>query len=95
MPAATDSIESSAMMKTLLVGAALFAAAPAFAQVGAPQPSGTVIQQQPNTTGNDPNLAISRGPTGADTVTTDSAAGGNASRPEQAIPNGSANGGGR
>jgi hypothetical protein len=53
-----------------------------------------VIQQQPNTTGNDPSLSISRGPNGADTITTNSAAGGNASRPEQAIPNGSAGGGG-
>jgi hypothetical protein len=83
------------MTKLILVCAALFAAAPAVAQVGAPQPSGTVIQQESNTTGNDANLTISRGATGADTVTTDSAAGGNASRPEQAIPNGSANGGGR
>jgi len=83
-------------MKTLiLAGAILFAAAPAFAQVGAPQPSGTVIQEQPNTTGNDANISISRGATGADTATTDSAAGGNASRPEQAVPNGSANGGAR
>nr|WP_091972781.1 hypothetical protein [Methylobacterium gossipiicola] len=82
-------------MKTVLVAAALFAAAPALAQVGTPQPSGTVVQQEPNSTGNDANIAISRGPTGADTVTTDSAAGGNAARPEQAIPNSSANGGAR
>ena len=56
-------------------------------------PPGTSVQQQPNTTGNDIDLVISQGPTGADTVTTDSAAGGNASLPERAIPNGSAGGG--
>ena len=58
-----------------------------------PNTTGTVIQVQPNTTGNDRDVIISRGATGADTITTDSAAGGNASRPEQAIPNGSAGGG--
>ena len=52
-----------------------------------------MIQNQPNTTGNSGDLVISYGATGADTVTTNSAAGGNASRPEQAFPNGSANGG--
>jgi hypothetical protein len=57
------------------------------------QTGGTIIQNQPNTTGNDRDVVISRGATGADTFTTDSAAGGNASRPEQAIPNGSAGGG--
>jgi hypothetical protein len=100
LPATTSVFESPIMKKFILAGAALFAVAPvlaqsALAQVGAPQPSGTVIQQEPNATGNDTNIAISRGATGADTATTDSAAGGNASRPEQAIPNGSANGGGR
>ncbi|WP_245436647.1 hypothetical protein [Methylobacterium sp. V23] len=54
---------------------------------------GVIIQNQPNTTGNSRDLVISYGATGADTVTTNSAAGGNASRPEQAFPNGSANGG--
>lgn len=87
-------------MKTILALAAAgsLLAAPAMAQrvldSRGPMETGTVIQQQPNTTGNDPSLAISRGATGADTITTDSAAGGNASRPEQAFPNGSANGGG-
>ena len=37
---------------------------------------------------------IARGANGADTITTDSAAGGNANLPERAIPNGSAGGGG-
>ncbi|MCJ2080662.1 hypothetical protein MKK49_05135 [Methylobacterium sp. J-090] len=72
--------------------------APALAQGGPsrePGSTGAVIQSEPNSTGNDANIAISRGATGADTVTTNSAAGGNAARPEQAIPNSSANGGGR
>ncbi|TXM72817.1 hypothetical protein FV218_12490 [Methylobacterium sp. WL69] len=54
-----------------------------------------VAQGQPNTTGNDPSVSVSRGATGAETATTDSAAGGNASKPEQAVPNSSAGGGGR
>jgi hypothetical protein len=48
--------------------------------------------REPNSTGNDRDLVISRGATGADTIETDSAAGGNAGRPEQAIPNSSAGG---
>lgn len=95
---AAASNESIPVKIVLLVGAALLTAAPAFAQVG-PSPelgrTGTVIQSESNSTGNDANIAISRGATGADTVTTNSAAGGNAARPEQAIPNSSANGGGR
>lgn len=86
------------MKIALLVGIALLTAAPALAQDGLPrQPtrSGAVIQTESNSTGNDANVAISRGATGADTATTNSAAGGNAARPEQAIPNSSANGGGR
>ena len=85
------------MKNLILIGAALFATAPAFAQSGPPrQPGaadGTVIQREPNSTGNSSNTAISRGATGADTVTTTSASGGNANKPEQAIPNSSAGGG--
>ena len=84
------------MRKLILLGAALFATAPALAQSGPPrQPGadGTVIQREPNSTGNSSNTAISRGATGADTVTTNSASGGNANKPEQAIPNSSAGGG--
>ncbi|MCJ2081870.1 hypothetical protein MKK49_11435 [Methylobacterium sp. J-090] len=69
-------------------------AVPAFAQGGPPRQPGVIVQNETNTTGNDGNIVISRGATGADTITTNSAAGGNASRPEQAFPNGSANGGG-
>lgn len=86
------------IMKTLiLAGAVILGAAPALAQVGTlpnqPRTTGTVIQNETNSTGNDRNVVISRGATGADTIETDSAAGGNAGRPEQAIPNSS--GGGR
>jgi hypothetical protein len=77
---------------------ALMIACPAFAQGVAvprgPATTGTIIQGQPNTTGNVQDVIIAPGATGADTITTNSAAGGNASRPERAIPNGSANGGG-
>lgn len=59
------------------------------------QTGGAVVQSQPNTTGNDPSVSVSRGATGAETATTDSAAGGNASKPEQAVPNSSAGGSSR
>jgi hypothetical protein len=84
------------MKYLFLVGVALFAAAPAVAQVNAPrQPgtTGTVVTQEPNSTGNDRDIVVLRGATGADTATSDSAAGGNANKPEQAVPNGSAGGG--
>lgn len=86
------------MKKFILASVVLFAAAPAIAQSEAPrQPgtTGTIVVQEPNSTGNDRDVVISRGATGADTVTSDSAAGGNASRPEQAIPNSSGGGGSR
>lgn len=81
-------------------------AAPAMAQTsGAAGPSrfdpdypattGSIEGITQNNTGGEPELVISRGPTGADTVTGNSAAGGNAARPELAVPNGSAGGGGR
>ena len=81
---------------TLALSASLLSFS-AFAQPAtAPgQTGGAVVQTQPNTTGNDPSVSISRGATGAETVTTDSAAGGNASKPEQAVPNSSAGGGSR
>lgn len=59
------------------------------------QTGGAVVQSQPNTTGNDPSVSVSRGATGAETATTDSAAGGNANKPEQAVPNGSGGGSSR
>lgn len=87
-------------MKTLTLSAvasalATLMALPALAQGLSPYDGrrGVVVQNQPNTTGNSRDTIISYGATGADTVTSNSAAGGNAARPEQAIPNGSANGG--
>lgn len=61
---------------------------------GGPYPPGTIIQRQTNTTGNTVDYVIAPGATGADTITTNSAAGGNAGQPERAIPQGSAGGGG-
>ncbi|MCJ2078841.1 hypothetical protein MKK68_24920 [Methylobacterium sp. E-016] len=84
------------MKKLIIVSGILLAAAPALAQnvaPGQPGAGGAVIQGQPNTTGNDRDVVISRGGTGAETATTNSAAGGNASKPEQAVPNGSSGGG--
>jgi hypothetical protein len=87
-------------MKSLTISAGATAlvslmSLPALAQAGYPYEGrrGVIVQNQPNTTGNSGDRVISYGATGADTVTTNSAAGGNASRPEQAFPNGSANGG--
>jgi hypothetical protein len=82
------------------LGASLFSlsalAQPATVPGAAPgQTGGAVVQGQPNTTGNDPSVSVSRGATGAETATTDSAAGGNASKPEQAVPNSSAGGSSR
>jgi len=84
------------MKKLILAGIATLAMSPAIAQTDmAPRQPGTagaIVVGEPNSTGNDRDVVISRGATGADTVTTDSAAGGNASRPEQAVPNSSAGG---
>ena len=86
------------MTKTiaLALGASLLSFS-AFAQpVTAPgQTGGAVVQTQPNTTGNDPSVSVSRGATGAETKTNNSAAGGNASKPEQAVPNSSGGGSSR
>ncbi|UMY19932.1 hypothetical protein MMB17_11890 [Methylobacterium organophilum] len=60
---------------------------------GRPYPPGTIIQRQTNTTGNSVDYVIAPGATGADTITTNSAAGGNAGQPERAIPQGSGGGG--
>lgn len=88
-----NNLSTLAVAGSILAATIVSASAQGQPYSGSPAPSGTVIQQQSNTTGNTPDLVISRGATGADTITTDSAAGGNASRPEQAIPNGSAGGG--
>lgn len=85
------------MKKLILAGVVFFGIAPAFAQSRAfrePDTTDAIVQVQPNTTGNDIDVIISRGATGAGTITTNSAAGGNARLPERAVPNGSAGGGG-
>lgn len=56
-------------------------------------PREPVVEAQTNITGNGRGVIISRGSTGADTIFTNSAAGGNAGQPERAIPLGSAGGG--
>lgn len=68
---------------------------PALAQTAATPPSapGAPVTSGQNNTGGDRNVTIPRGATGADTVQTDSAAGGNANQPSRAVPQGSAGGG--
>ena len=82
-------------MRTLILAATLAFAAPAFAQTTAPtapRPGAPVTGGQ-NNTGADTNVTVPRGSTGADTVQTDSAAGGNANQPSRAVPQGSGGGG--
>ena len=77
---------------------ALALSSPALAQgfpfAREPDTTGTIVTRQSNTTGNAEDIVVSRGATGADTITSSSAAGGNANLLERAVPNGSANGGG-
>jgi hypothetical protein len=90
------------MIKSSLVRAAALLALPlaATASVAQPLPPGAAVPPggfaiyNRNNTGGDVNVIIPRGPNGADTYTSDSAAGGNAGRPELAVPNGSGGGGG-
>ena len=82
-------------MRILILAATLAVAGPAFAQTTAPtapRPGAPVTSGQ-NNTGADTNVTIPRGSTGADTVQTDSAAGGNANQPSRAVPQGSGGGG--
>jgi hypothetical protein len=58
-----------------------------------PRTTGAITEIQPNTTGSDADIVVAPGATGAETITTNSAAGGNANLPERAVPNGSAGGG--
>lgn len=83
-------------MRTLILAATLAAfAGPAFAQTTAPTApqSGAPVSGGQNNTGADTNVIIPRGSTGADTVQTNSAAGGNANQPSRAVPQGSGGGG--
>lgn len=62
---------------------------------GFPRPApGEFVIVNRNNTGGDVNVIIPRGATGAETFMSDSAAAGNAARPELAVPNGSSGGGG-
>ena len=87
-------------MKKLVVVStlALTIACPAFAQgvsvFRGPSTTGTAVQRTPNNTGNDRNVTIAPGATGASTIQTDSAAGGNAGQLERAMPQGGASGSG-
>lgn len=51
---------------------------------------GIAAQQQTNATGNDIDEVIATGSTGADTIHSNSAVGGNSARPELRFPNSSA-----
>ena len=90
------------MTKTGLMRAAALLALPLATPAALAQPVPPVAAVPPgsfaiynrNNTGGDVNVIIPRGPNGADTYTSDSAAGGNAGRPELAVPNGSGGGGG-
>lgn len=77
------------------VALAMAGLSPALAQTTATPPStaGAPVAGGQNNTGNDRNVTIPRGATGADTVQTDSAAGGNANQPSRSVPQGSAGGG--
>lgn len=87
------------MRLSLLAGTLALAAAgfsPALAQAPAAPPQaapGAPVASGQNNTGGDRNVTIPRGATGADTVQTDSAVGGNAGQPSRAVPQGSAGGG--
>ncbi len=86
-------------MRTLILAATLAFAGPAFAQTAAPSArpgapiTGAPVIGGQNNTGGDANVTIPRGSTGADTIQTDSAAGGNANQPSRAVPQGSGGGG--
>lgn len=83
----------STMTCALGLALAALACLPASAQ---PRPgSGVIVTDDGSVTGGrDRGVTISRGATGADTITGNSAAGGNANQPERAVPQGSGGGGG-
>lgn len=85
-------------MKFILpFAAALVLSAPALAQGTvapsrtAPTTTGTVAPQEGNT-GGGTSAVVAPGPTGASTINTDSAAGGNAGQPSRRVPQGSGGG---
>lgn len=84
-----------------LAGAMAFAS-PCIAQTAFPTTQPPMVRTDPattgavtsgqNNTGGDVNATIPLGATGADTIQTDSAAGGNANQPARAVPQGSGGG---
>ena len=81
----------------LMLGVSLAFAGSANAQAPVrpdlPGSTAPVVTRTPDTTGNDRNVVIAPGPTGASTTQTDSAAGGNAGQPSRAVPQGGGSGG--
>lgn len=80
---------------TIACAFGLALAAACFPTTAQPRPgSGVIVTDDGSVTGGrDRGVTISRGATGADTITSNSAAGGNANQPERAVPQGSAGGG--
>lgn len=88
-----SSISLAGALAALPLMAGAVAAQPLPPGIAPPPPGGFAIINR-NNTGGDINVTIPRGATGAETFTSNSAAGGNAGRPELAVPNGSGGGGG-
>lgn len=86
---------------TLALAGAMALATPALAQTaaapgapaGATAPTGAIVGGQ-NNTGGGSDVTIPHGATGAETYQSNSAAAGNASQPERAVPQGSGGAGG-
>ena len=83
-------IVSGALLASTLAGAALAQAPARINPPGSPDP---IVTRLPDTTGSDRDVVISRGPTGASTIQTDSAAAGNAEPLTRRIPQGGGGGG--
>ncbi len=83
----------AALPMTLIMTGAAFAQAPAATPPGAVQPSPGVVAPQPGSTGAPGTVTVN--PTGrpGDTITNNSAAGGNADQPSRVVPQGGGGGG--
>ena len=81
--AAATTLATPALAQTTLVPA------PHGVAPGAVAPSDTTIVRDRDNTGSVGNTTVAPGATGAGTIDTDSAAGGNAGQPERRIPQGS------
>ena len=82
-------LAASATIALGLTGAAL--AQPATTAPAAPQSSAPVVVPQSGSTGSPNAATISPNGNPADTITTNSSAGGNAGQPERAVPQGGSN----